>query len=89
LDHCALYTGRRTPLNPNQLARRAGVRRQLLSHWLNSPAETRLAPRTALVRRFAHAMGRPTSELMALAGYGDRDDPFLDPHIPQPPHSGL
>jgi hypothetical protein len=54
------------------------VRRQLLSSYLNSPADAQLAPEPEVVRRFARAMGRPTSELMALAGYGDTEDPFLD-----------
>jgi hypothetical protein len=68
----------RPPLNPSQFAARAGVRRQLLSAYLNSPADARLAPEPDVVRRFARAMGRPTSELMALAGHGDAADPFLD-----------
>lgn len=68
----------RPPLNPTQFAARAGVRRQLLSAYLNSPADARLAPEPDVVRRFARAMGRPTSELMALAGHGEPGDPFLD-----------
>jgi len=68
----------RPPLNPSQFAARAGVRRQLLSSYLNSPADTRLAPEPVVVRRFARAMGRPTSELLAAAGHGDAEDPFLD-----------
>jgi transcriptional regulator with XRE-family HTH domain len=68
----------RPPLNPSQFAARTGIRRQLLSAYLNSRAEARLAPEPEVVRRFARAMGRPTSELMALAGHGDQDDPFFD-----------
>jgi hypothetical protein len=68
----------RPPLNPSQFAARAGVRRQLLSAYLNSPADARLAPEPDVVRRFARAMDRPTSELMTLAGHGDAEDPFLD-----------
>ena len=68
----------RPPLNPSQFAARTGVRRQLLSAYLNSPADARLVPEPDVVRRFARAMGRPTSELMALAGHGDADDPFFD-----------
>ena len=68
----------RPPLNPSQFAARAGVRRQLLSAYLNSPADARLAPEPEVVRRFARAMGRPTSELLLLAGHGDEDDPFFD-----------
>ncbi len=68
----------RPPLNPSQFAARAGVRRQLLSAYLNSAADARLAPEPEVVRRFARAMGRPTSELLLLAGHGDADDPFFD-----------
>lgn len=68
----------RPPLNPSQFAARTGVRRQLLSAYLNSPAEARLVPEPDVVRRFARAMEQPTSELMALAGHGDKDDPFFD-----------
>ena len=68
----------RPPLNPSQFAARAGVRRQLLSACLNSPADARLTPGPEVVRRFARATDRPTSELMVLAGYGNAQDPFLD-----------
>jgi hypothetical protein len=68
----------RPPLNPSQFATLTGVRRQLLSAYLNSPTDANLAPEPDVVRRFARAMGRPTSELMALANHGDAEDPFLD-----------
>jgi hypothetical protein len=68
----------RPPLNPNQLAQRAGIRRQLLSSCLNSRADARIAPEPTVVRRLARVLGRPTSELLSLAGHGDAEDPFLD-----------
>jgi len=71
--------GAAAPAQPQPVRRaRRGVRRQLLSSYLNSPADAQLAPAPEVVRRFARAIGRPTSELMALAGYGDAEDPFLD-----------
>ena len=44
---------------------------------MNIPADARLDPDLDVVRRFARAMGKLTSELMALAGHGDEQDPFF------------
>ena len=44
---------------------------------MNIPADARLDPDLDVVRRFARAMGKLTSELMALAGHGDEEDPFF------------
>jgi transcriptional regulator with XRE-family HTH domain len=68
----------RPPLNPNQFADRVGIRRQLLSNWLNSPPDARIAPEPAVLLRLARVMGRPVGALFVLAGHTTPDDPLLD-----------
>jgi transcriptional regulator with XRE-family HTH domain len=68
----------RPPLNPNQLAVRAGVRRQVLSQWLNAPATADLHPDPAAVVKVARAMGMPVADLLIAAGHATEADPLLD-----------
>lgn len=68
----------RPPLNPNQLAVRAGVRRQILSQWLNAPATSELHPDPAAVVKVARAMGMPVADLLIAAGHATEADPLLD-----------
>jgi transcriptional regulator with XRE-family HTH domain len=68
----------RPPLNPTQLARRAGIRKQLLSSWLQSPSHAVISPEPAVVVRLARAMGRPVNDLFLAAGHTDPGDPLFD-----------
>lgn len=68
----------RPPLNPNQLAVRAGVRRQVLSQWLNAPAAAELHPDPVAVVKVARAMGMPVADLLIAAGHATEVDPLLD-----------
>lgn len=68
----------RPPLNPNQLAIRSGVRRQVLSQWLNAPASAELHPDPAAVVKIARAMGVPVADLLIVAGHATESDPLLD-----------
>jgi|GEM_PF-3524202 transcriptional regulator with XRE-family HTH domain len=68
----------RPPLNPNQLADRVGIRRQLLSTWLNSPADARIAPEPAVLLRIARVLERPVDELFTLVGHTTANDPLFD-----------
>jgi len=68
----------RPPLSPSQFAAAAGLRRQLLSTWLNSPADAVIAPEPRVLVRLARALGRPVSELFARAGHADADDRLMD-----------
>ncbi len=68
----------RPPLNPNQFAIRAGLRRQILSQWLNAPAAADLHPDPTAVVKVARAMGVPVTDLLIAAGHGTEVDPLLD-----------
>lgn len=68
----------RPPLNPNQFAIRAGLRRQILSQWLNAPATAELHPDPTAVVKVARAMGVPVTDLLIAAGHGTAVDPLLD-----------
>ena len=68
----------RPPLNPNQLAIRAGLRRQVLSQWLNAPATAELHPDPAAVVKVARAMGVPVADLLIAAGHTTETDPLMD-----------
>jgi len=68
----------RPPLSPSQFAAAAGLRRQLLSTWLNSPADAVISPEPRALVRLARALGRPVAELFARAGHADADDPLMD-----------
>lgn len=68
----------RPPLNPNQFAIRAGLRRQILSQWLNAPASAELHPDPAAVVKVARAMGVPVADLLIAAGHATEADPLVD-----------
>ncbi len=68
----------RPPLNPNQFAIRAGLRRQILSQWLNAPASAELHPDPTAVVKVARAMGVPVTDLLIVAGHCTEADPLLD-----------
>lgn len=68
----------RPPLNPNQLATRAGLRRQILSQWLNVPATAELHPDPVAVVKVARAMDVPVADLLVAAGHATKTDPLLD-----------
>lgn len=68
----------RPPLNPNQLAIRAGLRRQILSQWLNAPATAELHPDPVAVVKVARAMDVPVADLLIAAGHATEADPLLD-----------
>ncbi|HEX8035321.1 MAG TPA: helix-turn-helix transcriptional regulator [Ktedonobacterales bacterium] len=68
----------RPPLNPNQLAKRAGLRRQVLSQWLNAPATAELHPDPAAVVKVARAMDVPVADLLITAGHATKTDPLFD-----------
>lgn len=68
----------RPPLNPNQFAIRAGLRRQILSQWLNAPGAAELHPDPTAVVKAARAMGMPVTDLLMAAGHCTEADPLLD-----------
>jgi len=68
----------RPPLIPSEFAAAAGIRPQLLSAWLAAPTDAVIAPEPRALVRLARAMDRPVSELFALAGHADAEDPLMD-----------